>query len=60
MQLREGKAVYAPNDCQTCLAYVHACPQKAIGLAVPGKNPDARYWNRHIPLQEIIAANHQA
>lgn len=55
MQLREGKP---PNDCQTCLACVHACPQKAIGLAVPEKNPDARYWNRHIPLQEIIAANH--
>ena len=60
MQLQEGKAVYVPKDCQTCLACVRACPQKAIGLAVPEKNPDARYWNRHIRLQEIITANHQA
>lgn len=55
-----GKAVHTPGSCQTCLACVHACPQKAIGLAVPEKNPNARYRNEHIPLNEIIAANHQA
>ena len=54
-----GKAVPIPGNCQTCLACVHACPQKAIGLAVPEKNPNARYRNEHITLNEIIAANHQ-
>ena len=55
-----GKAVHISGSCQTCLACVHACPQKALGLAVPEKNPNARYRNEHIPLNEIIAANHQA
>lgn len=55
----DGKAVHTPGSCQTCLACVHACPQKALGLAVPEKNPDARYRNEHITLKEIIAANHQ-
>lgn len=54
-----GKAVHTPGNCQTCLACVHACPQKAIGLAVPEKNPNARYRNEHITLQEIIASNYQ-
>ena len=54
-----GKAVHTPGKCQTCLACVHACPQKAIGLAVPEKNSSARYRNEHITLNEIIAANHQ-
>ena len=54
-----GKDVPIPGNCQTCLACVHACPQKAIGLAVPEKNPNARYRNEHITLNEIIAANHQ-
>ena len=33
----DGKAVYHFNHCQTCLACAHACPQKAIGLAIPEK-----------------------
>ena len=55
-----GKAVPIPSNCQTCLACVHACPQKAIGLVVPEKNPNARYRNEHITLNELIAANQQA
>ena len=54
-----GKAVHTPGRCQTCLACTHACPRKAIGLNVPEKNPNARYRNEHISLQEIIAANEQ-
>ena len=46
--------------CQTCLACIHACPHRAIQLTVPEKNPQARYRNEHISLQEIIQANHQA
>lgn len=54
-----GKAVHTPGYCQTCLACVHACPQKAIGLTIPEKNPNARYRNEHVSLQEIINANDQ-
>lgn len=55
----DGKAVHIPGNCQTCLACAHACPQKAIRLTVPEVNPDARYRNEHISLQEIIKANDQ-
>ena len=55
----DGKAVHTPGNCQTCFACVHACPKKAIGLNIPEKNPNARYRNEHISLQEIIAANEQ-
>lgn len=55
----DGKAVYVPGKCQTCLACVHACPKKAIQLTIPEKNPDARYRNEHISLREIIEANCQ-
>ena len=57
MQLENGRAVHIPGRCQTCLACVHACPYKAIGLTVPEKNPQARYRNEHISLGDIIAAN---
>ena len=59
IRLEEGKAVHIPGNCQTCLACVHACPQKAIGLTVPEKNPQARYRNAHVSLQDIIRANMQ-
>ncbi len=59
IHLENGRAVHVPGNCQTCLACAHACPQKAIGLTVPEKNPDARYRNEHIRLQEIIEANCQ-
>ena len=56
----EGKkAIYTPGQCETCLACVHSCPQKAIGLTVPEKNPQARYRNEHISLEEIIRSNRQ-
>ena len=58
IRVSDGKAVPVPGNCQTCLACVHACPQKAIGLVMPEKNPNARYRNEHISLQEIISANH--
>lgn len=54
-----GKAEHIPGNCQTCLACAHACPQKAIQLTIPEVNPDARYRNEHITLQEIIEANCQ-
>ena len=59
IRLVEGKAVHTPGNCQACLACAHACPQKAIGLTIPEKNPQARYRNEHISLDEIIQANSQ-
>ena len=59
VRVKNGRAVHYAGNCQTCLACVHACPQKAIGLVIPEKNPNARYRNEHISLQEIITANEQ-
>lgn len=59
IRIKNGKAVHAPGNCQTCLACAHACPQKAIGLTIPEVNQDARYRNEHISLQDIIEANDQ-
>lgn len=59
MHVKDGRAIYVPGNCQTCLACAHACPQKAIGLTIPEKNPRARYRNEHISLNEIIKSNSQ-
>ena len=59
IRVENGKAVHIPGKCQTCFACVHACPKKAIGLTIPEVNPDARYRNEHISLQDIIEANCQ-
>lgn len=59
VQLERGRAVHIPGNCQTCLACAHLCPQKAIQLNMPEKNPNARYRNPHVALNEIIQANNQ-
>lgn len=59
IRVTDGKAMHIPGHCQTCLSCVHNCPEKAIGLNMPEKNPDARYRNEHIQLSEIISANKQ-
>ena len=59
IRVENGRAVHHPGSCQTCLSCVHNCPEKAIGLTVPEKNPEARYRNEHIQLSEIISANRQ-
>lgn len=38
---------------------VHHCPLGAMRLKVPEKNPNARYINENIDLDEIVAANNQ-
>ncbi len=55
-----GKAAHTPGSCQTCLSCVHNCPEKAIALTVPEKNPNARYRNEHVKLSELIHANQQS
>lgn len=57
--IENGKAIQESDGCQTCMACIHNCPQKAITLTMPEKNPNARYRNEHISLQEIIQSNNQ-
>lgn len=47
------------NTCEFCLACAHNCPQKAITTSASDKNPNARYRNEHVTLQDIIKANQQ-
>lgn len=47
------------SRCQMCLACVQHCPENAIRLTIPEKNPNARYHNNKIRLSEIVEANHQ-
>lgn len=46
------------KKCEFCLACVHNCPQNAIGLKMD-KNPNARYRNENVTLQDIINSNNQ-
>ena len=55
----DGRAVQNAETCQLCMACIHACPQKAIRLNIPERNPNARFRNEHIRLSEIIEANRQ-
>lgn len=59
IRMINGRAEHIAGNCQACLACAHACPKKAVQLVVPEKNPDARYRNEHITLNEIIEANFQ-
>lgn len=47
------------GDCLMCLSCTHNCPKKAVKFNMPEVNPNARYRNPHISLQEIIRANQQ-
>lgn len=60
IRMAAGKAAHVPGNCQTCLACIHACPHKAIRLTVPEVNPNARYRNAHVTLQQIMQANGRA
>ena len=59
MQMEKGRAVHISEKCQTCLACIHNCPHKGLEMDMPEKNPNARYRNEHIQLEEIIEANNQ-
>ncbi len=53
------------GKCEYCLSCVHNCPQKALTLRSaregwPGeRNPEARYRNPNISLNDIIRSNRQ-
>lgn len=55
----DNKPVYDYTNCVNCMGCAQACPTKAIKLNVNEPNPNARYRNVHIALNEIIEANHQ-
>lgn len=57
--IEDGKAMRRQETCEFCLACAQNCPQKAIGLSMADKNPNARYRNPNISLQEIIDANYE-
>lgn len=59
ISISDNKVVYNMENCQTCMACIHNCPKKAIQLNMPEKNPNARYRNENITLQEIIKSNIQ-
>ena len=58
-------AVLFKGKCEFCLACVHNCPQKALTLksqwpGAPGeRNPEARYRNPNVSLNDIIKSNRQ-
>ncbi len=59
--LKDGNPIYDYTNCANCMACIQACPAKAIQFAtVKEPNPNARYRNPHITLNEIIAANRQS
>lgn len=55
----DSMGIVAPVYGHEVPSMVKAFLQKAIQLAMPEKNPNARYRNEHITLQEIINANSQ-
>lgn len=59
IELKKQRAVHIMKNCQMCMACIHHCPENAIRLTIPEKNPAARYHNEHVRLTEIVKANHQ-
>lgn len=65
IKLENKKAVHQLMDgegnvvCNACMACIHHCPQNAISLNMPEKNPNARYRNSHVKISEIVSANNQ-
>ena len=60
IRLEEKRPVYDYTHCINCMACAQACPQIAIKLScVDEPNPNARYRNPNITLEELVEANHQ-
>lgn len=58
-QIEDKKAKRTRNTCEFCLACAQNCPQKAITTSIFDKNPNARFRNEHVTLQDIIVSNKQ-
>lgn len=59
IHLENQKAVHTMENCQMCMACIHHCPENAIQLNMPEKNPNARYHNENVRLTDIVEANNQ-
>ena len=57
--IENGKAKRTQTTCEFCLACAHNCPQKAITTCISDKNPDSRFRNENVTLQDIIKSNQQ-
>lgn len=55
--IENNRALRRKETCEFCLACANNCPKKAITMSVMDKNPNARYRNENISLNEIIEAN---
>ena len=53
----DGKAYRKPGSCDNCQGCAQNCPTKTIIPGSGDKNPQARFRNEHISLQEIINSN---
>lgn len=51
------KAVRQEGSCEYCQACAQNCPKKAIIPGKTDKNPNERFRNPHISLQELVEAN---
>lgn len=56
--VENGHARRINKKCEFCLACIQLCPKGAISLKSE-RNPNARYINENISLDEIIKANRQ-
>lgn len=56
--VEDGRAKHG-KSCEFCLACANLCPQKAVRPRMADKNPNARYRNPNISIDEIIRANGQ-
>lgn len=59
IHLENQSAVHTLENCQACMACVHACPKMAVQFTIKEVNPKVRYRNEHISLTELVAANNQ-
>lgn len=54
--VEDGRARHG-KSCEFCLACANLCPRKAVRPRMADKNPNARYRNPKITLDEIMRAN---
>lgn len=57
--LQDGTAHRKSQTCEFCMACIQNCPVNAIALSIEDKNPNARYRNKQVSVEEIEKANCQ-